>query len=134
MEQRIIKFRAWDGRVMVDVWQVDHFGEQWKVNDDIDSTMDKWLIMQFIGLKDKNGIDIYKGDILKHNQNIYIVWWTENMGICLIHKKHFSPDKKSILTTDNRQDFNFIWSTQKYIEVIGNIYQNPELIQLTQPA
>lgn len=79
--------------------------------------------VQFTGLKDKNGKDIYEGDVVKFNRQ---------QGYTYLHKG--SIEKVSW--------FNFQYSgfgfnenipltlkRSKEIEVIGNIYENPELIK-----
>jgi uncharacterized phage protein (TIGR01671 family) len=68
-------------------------------------------IMQFTGLKDKNGIEIYEGDILDTKCVVSF-----NDGMFGIFDKH------------NYMGLNSYMS--KFREVIGNIYENPELLQL----
>lgn len=72
---------------------------------------------QFTGLLDKNKTEIYEGDIVKS----------------LIGKKDVVIFKLGCFCWDNqpltfdRQDFK-IYETEDWAEVIGNIYENPELI------
>lgn len=76
----------------------------------------KWL-MQYIGLHDKNGKEIYEGDILKSIQwnDIYLV---KQIGIAYY------------LCRKGKNGFNKIttWNNAEKSEVIGNIYDNPELL------
>ena len=73
MKQRIIKFRAWNGEKMFDVSAIDFAG--YKILDN-ETRLDEWsrwkkdcVLMQFTGLLDKNGKEIYEGDICKEQFN-----------------------------------------------------------------
>lgn len=78
---------------------------------------DEHRVMQYTGLKDKNGVEIYEGDILHmaHDENAEVKWQT-------------SRGRWVAVASDNRALFPFK-SGWELCEVIGDIYENPELLK-----
>jgi len=71
---------------------------------------------QFTGLKDKNGKEIYEGDITADDiYGNYTVKWSDND--CLFFLNHEELDSKDLYK-----------QKAEVIEVIGNIYENPDLL------
>ena|SRR6266487_2812713 len=114
---REIKFRAWSftNKKMLDrvlagpgdpcsiVWRDE--SEEWVNFDDACG-----VIMQYTGLKDKNGKEIYEGDIIEYLDNT-------SQGFV----------KKTATITDIRSLPDF--GCSKWEEIIGNIYENPERVE-----
>jgi hypothetical protein len=103
---REIKFRAWNkkNKQMVDSDCFDYF---WIMN----PRPELFEIMQFTGVKDKNGKEIYEGDIIE--QTFY----------------GDDASKMILVVEDIRQLDNIRCGSSKENEIIGNIYENPELIK-----
>lgn len=81
-------------------------------------------IMQYTGLKDKNGVEIYEGDILAYRDGEYsydaIVSWDNEVG--RYYMVGISPE-------DN---FHFDDVEDTCHSIIGNIYENPDLLEAKQ--
>ena len=131
---REIKFRAWA------VWDIDktykmgrdvsfdktnHSVVRFHTEKQYERSFDFYL-MQYTGLKDKNGKEIYEGDIIKNHQaDVNIVHWFGNGW-------HYENYHAASLPLDD------LWNPYSAInvidgesvtghELIGNIHQNPEL-------
>lgn len=124
MENSRYKFRAWDkdSKVMR-LWEdliltKDDGDDFWligyKENACITSFDHEQILMQYTGLKDKNGVEIYEGDIVRYfrNELAVIVYRNGGVDIRSLSWKECEPLQKRL----------------GEIEVIGNIYQNKDLI------
>lgn len=88
---------------------------------------EEWILMQYTGLKDKNGKEIYEGDIIFQPS-----WWWGPGEVILNTGKCGPCEGDSVMSYVCRGkgghiSYN-IWNG-KEVEVIGNIYENPELIK-----
>ena len=117
---REIKFRAWDKHK-------DEFHNWDKVSEDkfyrYTNNL-RYVLQQYTGLKDKNGKEIYEGDILENipNRDVqFIVGFGENG-----ENNNFGFNLISI-KLNNVYSFD---TSIKKMEVIGNIYENPELLEV----
>ena len=130
---REIRFRVWDkkektmnysaeGRIVDGRLIAFDLMIEWRRN--IYSS--EWELMQFTGLLDKNGKEIFEGDILKCERDYWetprnlVVEWNED---CWALLKTDDPVDSEVL--NHNSSFNV---PEYYREVIGNIYENPELV------
>jgi len=119
---RAIKFRAWE-----ESKKKMHYDVSMPCNDEgID--VNPWVPMQFTGLKDKNGKEIYEGDIV-HVPEGYggDLLYKEFIGIVDYDPPVFYINQQESIKKTRK------WHGQEYgwdeLEIIGNIYENPEQIE-----
>ena len=109
----IPEIRAWDKekKTMYNVRQIDFRGGDFRSSENEWIKFDNVIFMQSTGVKDKDGMEIYEGDIVS---TIH--------GLCEVkHTKdgyHIVKDNKSSLLS------------QQDVRVAGNIYENPELMEV----
>ena len=126
---REIKFRAWDkeNKKMLMVENL-HFDEYRNNEMSVRTTMytdyftpEEMILMQFTRLHDKNGKEIYEGDIISNGpERCIVVWVKEYAGFMLkLINKEYEDKEWTNPMIDLRNDE----------EVIGNIYENPGLLK-----
>lgn len=108
---RELKFRAWD-KENKKMYEVELIGEnvlklagaEWENREGFE-------VMQYTGLKDKNGQEIYEGDIIKYEWD-----GKTRIDVIVFNAPMFTPSHA------------MRWSLYED-EVIGNIYEHPHLLQ-----
>ena len=151
----IPKFRAYDSGSLTRMYQPDEMmvgdGNIWIIDED--SCDNEWIVnndlhlMQSTGLYDKNGKEIFEGDILKFNdewedycQEGYVDGFSEGINYVLIgsemtyfiFEKTKYPDS-SLFYYVNEEYLTFqevMEDDELEFEVVGNIYENPELLEV----
>lgn len=149
---RDLKFRAFcevemagspSGNIMVYFSHIELDNGLWcSPDDEYIYHINEWLSkpMQFTGLKDRNGKEIYEGDIITissyspdafpHEEGYHydltgVVRFMPSKGFYLrIYKRHDTDNDEII---ENRNKIGFI--TQSKSIVLGNIYENPDLLK-----
>lgn len=157
--KREIKFRCWFvGRMAYNIPKlqatkglVDIVHINWDKDDLSDNPADTWtglddyVLMQYTGLKDKNGKEIYEGDVVRFHQFLFNGTEIEKEGTCVIKSgeyvwlaSHIIHDDISEYMGYTKQDqldgkaecyfIDLYGLHEDSFEIIGNIYKNPDLL------
>lgn len=100
--------------------------------DDMDTDVIPESVGEFTVLTDKNGKEIYEGDIIQHNENKFVCGYSKIFGFVwvAINKNLGNFHKDGVLMKNhNYRSQSGIYNVHKYITIIGNIYENHELLK-----
>lgn len=124
---REIKFRAWDAKIkkMFVPDHIDGYGilvteERHEVGEGMFGTHpieypNPYVLMQYTGCKDKNGKEIYEGDVLDTpDGKVKVIWWLAGFYFKYL---------------ENKGRGEFVGVNPNEMEVIGNLYENKELLK-----
>lgn len=128
----IPKFRAYDNSSLTRMYQPDEVmvgnGDIWIIDED--SVAGEWIVnndihlMQSTGILDKNGKEIFEGDILAFETDDEVInvkiFWDEKHALFMFRSEKYNEEEPlAELVEANTYPF----------EIISNIYKNPELLE-----
>ena len=119
----IPKFRAWDKELqtMLDVSLIDLkkgvlVGEHWEFGETNFMSFDEIELMQSTGLFDKNNKEIFEGDVVSIDTDEFDLLFVKyESGIYWL--------------MDDEECVEYLSDYYKYVSIVGNIYENPELLE-----
>jgi len=134
---REILFRG--KRIDNDEWDfgfIEDLGGDWFIvsPNGIGEAVDPSTVGQFTGLTDKNGRKIFEGDILQgfwycEGVRAKVVWIDDAATFGILYSFRKSGEKTAWL---NSSWYKFTSESPYFPEIIGNIYDNPELLEVTE--
>ena len=131
---RKIEFRAWDknAEYMIGAATIQYLVAQTISTLDEEYYVENYEFLQYTGVKDKNGVKIFEGDVVNVHSgqksiradfgySLHRIQWRE-AGACfdMMHQDYLDHERQIGTTLDNGGVFS--------IEVVGNIYQDSHLL------
>lgn len=134
----IPKFRAYDSGSLCRMYQPDEVmvgdGNIWIIDDD--DVAGEWIVnndlnlMQSTGLKDKNGKEIFEGDIVTDSHTIGVLRNHQTLGFYMVDEKGKENFLSDTVDTEGFEEAKEFMANS--VEIIGNIYENPELLEVKE--
>lgn len=123
----IPKFRAWytpfKGKT---IGQEMKYGQAGRLITHAEMAPDKYVLMQSTGLKDKNGVEIFEGDIVQWGDTPD--WEEKPIRVAVVK---INPDIQFDSNVGIFEYGRFIYrDTERFLTVLGNVYENPELLEV----
>lgn len=139
---RELKFRAWDNN---EEWMVDDMFLSFDgkiLTDDVQphdtpykeielADEGRYVLMQYTGMKDVKGVEIYEGDIVKRTYLFDGAFGKTHIGE-VVYDNYYARhviSKPNKFIEPKTEDLGNMLSYRSVYEVIGNIYENPELLE-----
>lgn len=121
----IPKFRAWDrlSNYIFDVALIDFDTQMVKLGGCKYRNLDEVILMQSTDLKDKNGTEIFEGDVVKQEMLIPTSGIEEITGVVKMLEGAW------IIANDEEEIACHLWREGTEMKILGNIYENPELME-----
>lgn len=130
----IPKFRAYDGGSLNRMYQPDEVmagnGDIWIIDED--SATGEWIVnndihlMQSTGILDKNSQEIFEGDVVRQVRTQPTIENETITGVVTMLEGAW------LIVNDNEQLASDLWSETDENEIIGNIFENKELLEVEE--
>nr|UVY34441.1 MAG: YopX protein [Bacteriophage sp.] len=122
----LLRFRAWlkEDKEMVDVEEINFYNGEFDFIGDAITWMCKsndCVLMQSTGLTDKNGKEIFEGDVVKMAKNVY----SEPTYYEVVRHRG------GAYRLESKQYGCELWLRHTDCEIAGDIYKNPELLEVS---
>lgn len=122
----IPRYRAWlkEDKEMIDVEEINFYNGEFDFIGDAITWMcksDDCVLMQSTGLTDKNGKEIFEGDVVKMAKNVY------SEPTCYEVVRH----RGGAYRLESKQYGCELWLRHTDCEIAGDIYKNPELLEVS---